>query len=377
MAWTVKTGIPEYVSWLESARVAILGSDYEWVGEYFWLLSERTLATAPFCAAGPLTCPDLNPLDFLGLVGAGRLGGGIQAASLGEKLTCFLQQKMFEAYCENVVAEGAHVCTLLYSQGTGVETGENRIIAARYVPPCDHLAIRKTSGPGTGGHIVYYSATTGFTGAIATGGFSGTTSDGESVYFWPWVQSARYIWVNSDGTWPDFWNFYACQTGTGEGTPYEAPPLERPPYALTPPSNEYPDIAALGAEMDNLERKLHVVIEQGITTQIDREWPLAIEGEVLPVETDEDVELVDVAGVIVTLSNIGNQTDERFGEPRELHRVGRIVFGTSAGWLAPIEITVTPQLFVGLPPGVTKVRLHLLPPTTGTMQMVKRVTPTG
>ena len=375
MAWVVKAGVPAYVNWLESARAAILGTDYEWVGDYFWLLSERTLDTAQFCSLGPLVCEPLNPLDFLGFVGAGRFGRGVQAASLGDKLTCFLQQRMFEVYCENTIPTGENVCTFLYSQVTGVESGGDRIIADRLVPACDKLAVGGGQPGGGQQHIVYYSDSHAFTGQIATGGVAGFTASGIPVILYDWVQHDRWIWVNGN-VGPNPWTFYACTTGTGVPTDYTPPPApERPPYAVQPPDQTYTDIADLGAELDLIERKLHVVIEQGISTQIDREWPLAVEGEVTPVESDEDVALVDVAGVIVTLSNIANQVDERFGEPRELHRVGRIVFGTEAGWLAPIEITVTPQLFVGLPPGVTRVRLHLLPPTTGTMQFVKRQTP--
>jgi hypothetical protein len=160
--------------------------------------------------------------------------------------------------------------------------------------------------------------------------------------------------------------------------PYVADEPVQPASAIPPEAGVYTTIADLGAELDRLEYKLHAVLDIGTQGTIRSTLALVPDAEPVSLEGDETVELVDEsAGFIVTVANIGNQTDERFGEPRMLHNLGRVVVGSATGWMPPIEITVSPMLICNLPPGVKYVRVHVLPPATATIQKLKAPAPVG
>ena len=401
MVWVKAPSAPDYAYAPEVVRALITGTSDAWMLDWLYLLNQTATDVNALCAAGPQDCAAFDAFDFLSAVTSGnRIGLAVNFGQLMMKLSCFAEQRLFGAYCVNtVVTEGNSwqdydvnpLCvtrvaevwnSVMYLGGVNLPagttfvrfnqlSGQSNQVYIGLADPTLNLAIGYDDQPSV--------AKTGLGGTDpVTGGY-------KEYDFSTWLAAhpnARPHLTARDGYHAppnDAWCFHIQFYGPGGTTtePYVPPPVDQPPTAIAPPAGDYPDIAALGRELDNIERKLHFVLEQGILQEIATVWPLTEDPEVLEPANDESIDLGDASGFIVTVSNPGLDVDESFGSPVEMRGVGRVVLGNGSAWMPPIPITVSPLLLTNLPPTITVCRVHVFVPATFTVQRLRRAAPVG
>lgn len=375
MPWQKKAGTPDYVNATQFFATAITGTSEDWLLQHLVLLGDRTLDVNALCAAGPFSCESLDALDFLGFLGGGRVGVAAGGIGLIPKLACFIDQRVFSAMCEQTMA--GFDCASIGTRNTWIPGASDNMWYFEDIPTgFTHMrvgVVNDNGHPGQCAAIAYGYSDGPPTNLGVIAAFSGV-STGFIGGEYPIQPTATKFAVRCDPNGATF-EVWFCNPGATEIPPEDIP---EPEGVLPPTTRDYPDIAALGAELDNVERKLHWLIDAQVSSQISNTYPMVPSEESTPVIDDSDIPLDEsVVGVLVVCSDLGNQTDERFGEPRQLHRLGRVVIGNDEGWLPPIEITVSPMLIASLPAGMTKARVHVLPPATAIVTLMKRQMPAG
>jgi len=379
MVWTKKFGAPDFAYPAEVTRAWIQGTPDAWIGDWLYLLGGVPINVPLLCAMGPQTCAPFDQLDFLSAVTSGnRFGIAVNFAQLLNKLSCFCMQRVFAAYCQDT---GPTVCQTLdrvsswnWATPSVMAKPSTSIVRVRY-------ELLGTEGGATGVDVQLYACNDA-TGSspvkidevLHLTGAAVTHINVDSSQGGPFLRVGGSAYPGGSG---QNATCIVCIDGTDPEGPFVPPDIYQPPTAIPPPAGNYPDIAALGAELDRIENKLHLVLEQGIQQEIASIWPLVESGEVETPTNDEDVELGDAAGFIVTVSNPGLDVDESFGAPIEMNGVGRVVLGNGVAWLPPIPITVSPLLLTNLPATITVCRVHVYVPATFTVQRLARAAPTG
>lgn len=368
MTWQKKAAAPAFANLAEEVEAIVTGGPDGWVLPWLDILGNQIIDVNAFCTAGPETCPPLDAFDFLGLVGGGRLGSTIGAAGLGAKLACFARQRMFSAYCEQPVPATTGCGPDFFPPTFGgdwviadVPAGTNEVFV----------------GGGHGGNVqqVYY----------VTNHDLNTINWSQGLH---WRTVAPDIYIDNTGRATatqmairiNAFRPYAYRLcGSAAHTDVFTPPVQAKPLTAIPPTPRvYATIPDLGKELDNIENKLHWILDTVVTGAYELHAASVVDGPSVTVQPNVDIPLLeDASGFIVTVSSIGNQTDEHFGEPRQLHRLGRVVIGNAAGWGPPLEITVSPMLITNLPPGTDRIRVHVEPPATATVVPLARVIPRG
>lgn len=359
MAWTKKAAAPAYANLTEEVLALITGGPDAWVLPWLDIVGNQIIDVNAFCADGPEVCDPLAPIDFLGFLGGGgRLGAGLNAAQLGPKLACFARNRLFGAYCEQIVpaSSGCGPDFVPFAPQHGwviadVPAGTNEVFV----------------GGGHGGNVqqVFY----------VTNHDLGTINWSQGL---SWRTVAPDIYIDNSGRATsrqmairinDFvpYAYRLCGAAAHTDT-YVAPAQPQPPTAIAPTPKVYATIPDLGVELDHLENKLHWVLESLIQRDVELHNANVVDAPPVTVQPNVDIPLLpDASGFIITVANIGNQTDMRFGEPRQLHRLGRVVLGNAGGWYSPIEITVNPMMVTNLPAGTDRIRVHVEPPATATV----------
>ena len=188
----------------------------------------------------------------------------------------------------------------------------------------------------------------------------------------PWPSGAVIdVFGKWGGTGTYHVRFYSPTTGvTTDHTPVAMPEPDGAPPALT--TRVYDTIADLGAELDRQEAKLDFLesgmrfLARGIAAS-----PAAAE-DAVPVVADEEIDITNALGVIVTIAGVPASVSEDFGVPVHLHRAGRVTLGTEAGWLPSYELTHSPFVVMPLPVGVTRSQVTVRPPMTATLAIIPK-----
>lgn len=401
MPWTMAPGAPAYAYPIEVVRAMILGTPDAWLTDWLWLIGGVPTAVAPLCAAGPQECEAFTEADFLSAATSGnRAGLAINLLQLVPKLQCFVEQRLFSAYCENTTVEPGPGAWLTYDGaacGTGPDVWDCLIWSGTTPLPRDASELRmyvSSGGAATIALAVSWNSpmTTGVSADVAQsgrtasgyGGVDAVVGGTRVLNIAPYQSSGRDLYpfmVRRGGTPPAIQPYCAVidyfGPTPGEPDTYDPPPVYQPPTAVAPPPGDYPDIAAVGAELDLIERKLEILLDDAANREVATLWPLVPVGGPFAVTNDTDISIPEGGGLVVAVTNIGNQTDESYGEPRRLHRLGRVTVGSSSGWLPPFDITVTPMMLVGLPLEVTRARVHVMSPAVAQVQILQRAQPVG
>jgi hypothetical protein len=382
MTWQKKSAAPDFARFLDTLKADVTGGPEAWTLPFLNQLADYTIDVNAFCAAGPEECASLEALDFIGfLPKPGWLGAALTTLGMREKLACFGRNRMFGAWCENVVGAGTYSTDLAADPCT-VAGPDNYFTAIRAIP-----------AGSTHYRVTWSGVTTPDTGHRWSTRLRFYTTSGGSITFDSFTDPAFVPPVSGrvygPGTIDASWHYYSCglvavDAGLvcghveadfdGGGTvPYTPPDLDQPDSAIPPAAGDYPDIASLGAKLDEIEEKLHNVI-YGVTQLQAESFPVVHEPVTAPVDaTNTTIDLDDdVIGVLVTVSDAAPFTDERFGVPFALHRLGRLVIGTVNGWAPSIDITVSPMLVWDLPPHPTQMAVYVAPPATATVQPLRR-----
>lgn len=369
MPWTKKPAAPNYANLTEEVLAIITGGPDAWVVPWLDIVGNQIIDVNAFCAAGPEVCDPLDAIDFLGFVPGGRFSRSIGVIGLAPKLACFLRNRLFSAYCELLVPA---------SSGCGPDVPPNLVDGGGWNimdVPAGTTSVYVQGGHGGNVQQVFYTSN------HTTGGID--WSHGLS-----WSTVAPDIYIDNDGRAID--RIMAIRTNAfrspsyklcgaaAHTTTYTPPVVPQPPTAIAPTPKVYGTIPDVGKELDRIEQKLHWVLNSLVSAEIELHAPSVVDAPPIAVQPNVDIPLLpDASGFIVTVANIGNQTDERFGEPRQLHRLGRIVLGNAGGWFSPIEITVNPMLVTNLPAGTDRIRVHVEPPATATVLALARAQPVG
>lgn len=380
MVWQKKAAAPDFARFLDRVKADVTGTPEAWTLPFLDQLSDYVVDVNAFCAAGPEECDSLDALDFLGfLPRPSWLGAGLTVLSLQDKLACFGRNRLFGAWCENVVPAGQYGNETCYRVDKAPAQNDVTRVTVDKPAGATHLKTRCSSTDGVSGSRVFYCQ------VIWLGLTSGDPHPMD--YIGPQNPNAVYTLTIPPGTTAVQFNNYdwvmggtVCTQWDGGGTaPYVPPTVVQPPTAIGPEPKVYVDIPDLGRELDSIEQKLHSLV-YGVTQLQVSDFPVVHEPVSAPVDaTNTEVPLEeDVIGVLITTSNVGPFADERFGLPVALHRLGRVVIGTVNGWGRPIDITVSPMLIWDLPPKPTRIVAYAAPPATVTVQPLRRaVGPVG
>jgi hypothetical protein len=388
VVWQKKAAAPAYARFLDRLKADVTGSAEAWTLPFLDQLSDYVVDVNAFCAAGPEECESLDAFDFIGfLPRPSWVGAGLTALGLQNKLACFGRNRLFGAWCENVVASGtwsdwfnATVC----ANHTTLGNWDTGIVAV----PAGSTQYRITFSDvtvwlyhGWQQRIIFYTDAGG-SGRVDYN--DGTPPTDPSAGFTTGIVNIpaghgffRIMLLAADAA--EVCGGVRIEFNGGGTSPYVPPLVTAPPSAVAPAPGVYPDIASLGVKLDEIEEKLHNVI-YNVTQLVINDFPVTHEPVTAPVDaTNAEVPLDDdVIGVLVTVSNAAPYADVRFGAPYSYHRLGRLVIGTVNGWGTPLDITVSPMLVWDLPPHPTRMAVYVAPPATATVQPLRRaVGPVG
>ena len=367
MVWTPKAGAPLHFQMRQAFSASILGDpDWAWLLPFATILSDKIETTAAFCGMGaPEHVPALSDLDFTGLIPTSGLGGAINAVYLAARLAAVAQERMFGQFCEQHVLTGvtcSHLANVAYGP---LAAGNQTFLGTTMLPAgANRLRLRWITGNEASLRTQNFCYNAGgYLGEVGNMLVSPGTPTNEVVL----IAGTDRVALNyaSSGTNTGTAEVLSCVDGSFEDhTP--TPQLE-PPAALPPEARAYPDIAALGAELDRQEFKL-----DNILSIIEF---IAANVAVPPVTTEAPTDAADgvkitpkAIGYVVAVSNIPAGANELFGEPRKFFKVARAAIGSVDGWLPSIEIDHTPFLIAPLPAGTDRIQVKVNPPATATIR---------
>ena len=376
MVWVKKSAAPDYVNALARVRLGLEGSADDWLLPWLNLIpAGLILDVNAFCGDGPPPAAEFTIDDFLGGLVGGPLGAGIAVFGLREKVNARAREHLFAILCEEHLTGGTH-CETFEADILMATTGQT------WAPPRNIIAGGATLkitcvALSTNGlhdmHVYWFAA-----GGYLTETFAASpllTAVGQ-VQNHAVPATADQFQISTNGAGQRVKLEFCGITGTINDHVPDA--IVQPDSAIPPEPGVYVDVGDLGAELDAIEQKLHWVLDytaHQLVTAID---PLVADDVVDVVDPEEDVELgPDVLGVIVTITDIPGSTDERFGEPRQLHNLGRVVLGNGTAWLPPVPITVSPMLLLKTDATITAVRVQTFPPAAATVTKLVRAAPVG
>jgi hypothetical protein len=380
MSWTAKPGVPVSFD-LASAFTSLVTGDTAWDWLLAWAPSFglQDTYTADFCAAGPPVW-EYSPLVWLPVAGRTPIQTALNIMARIQTARHLAEERVFGAYCEQSVPAGTYSIDLY--QRACVDYPGNWNSGVRPIPagsahmrvsfdnavaadPTHGWAVRIRYDPGADrtGEIDLVEGHVGGAGTLSYHPAPFTVTTGYTHYeIFVICEDGGSVCVD-----------VKVEFDGGGSTNFPLPDVTQPANYVAPATRTYDTIAQLGAELDAQELKLDLITQ--LVTFLASQTPIAPAGPVdepVPVEPDAPVDVTDAAGVIVTLASIPSWADENFGTPVQLHRIGRIDFGSADGWHTSVEITHTPMLVMPLPLGTTRMQVNTHPVVGATLQVLKK-----
>jgi hypothetical protein len=147
--------------------------------------------------------------------------------------------------------------------------------------------------------------------------------------------------------------------------------------------HDYPDLPALGHELDRLELKSDSML--GLLAQLVASDPSARLAAILALlgagsavidapaaaAADTVLDASGTVGAIVSFTDPGPEADVSFGLPTAYYHIGRVTYGTEAGWYAPQELRVNPLIIGPWGPDITRVQVAMYG-GTATVSFIRR-----
>lgn len=366
MAWSRKSTAPASVN-LTQAFIALVTGDpiWGWLVDWMPLIPDALIDVTALCAAGPPPAvAALSPLDFFGPTRPTPLSYVANKAGLIYKITSVVQDRLFGAYCENVVPAGG-TYSLFFS---GAPAGNTFLgPSTGWLIPAGATKVRITRLTNdTGGFSDLHHV--GYAGGVNTCNPTGAammpaigTSSLSDLSVCPTIDHAAWRTAGTGGTFSLEWFFPG-----GASLAYTPTSQPAPAGVIAPAVNAYASIADLGRELDRQEFKLEQIT--ALVTFLASYAGVGPVSSAPPVDAAAGV-LIDAAaiGYSIAVSNIPADADELFGVPPKYHRLGRATIGSANGWLPSIDLEHTPMLIAPLPPGVDRIQVVVNPPATATI----------
>jgi hypothetical protein len=374
--WTPKSTAPAAFDMGQAFGALISGQADSWLSAWLHLLGGELLSTANFCTNVSFDTPTLELSDFSSLVptstptliGAG-LAFGMTALSLQTKIAQYAAARIGAAFCES---GGVGLCHFLEFSGSLTATSPaswTPLAPVTIRPGCIGMSVN-IHNVGTEAAAFHILDSIAPTTSVAPGARfihtygqdSGDTPGLPSIGTFK-LEVALFgttavpflIEVSQHAT---------CTAGT-DAVPTIAPD---PPGLPPPATNVYVNIPDLGAELDVHEHKLDLIRDLLIYLTNTVAPPAITLAPTLP--ASGEIALQQAKGIVVSVSGIPPQTDETFGTPTKYHRLGRITFGTTAAWFAPIDISENPMIVAPIPPFATRVQISVQAPATASYMVV-------
>jgi hypothetical protein len=380
VTWQKKANAPAYVNMGETFTALITGDPtWGWLLGWVPVLGNPTVDVAALCAAGP---PEVQPITIADFIPTHPRNPReqIQAnVDLVARLRSLAYDRIYGAYCENVVAQGVfstyfsgrvcvdHATSNVWSSGVNpVPAGSTqyRVTFANVDPSIFHgwqQRIMFFTDAAQNGRVDYND------GHPPTDPSTGFTTGPVAVPAGHTHFSVVFIAADSQAACADV----LIEFNGGGTTPHD-PLLQPQPVGLPgrgPVTS--PTLPSMAAELDNIEFKLdHVTAQIDYLTSIIG-LPPSFSDPAVPVVPDSPVDLTGASGVVVTLSSIPAGADEQFSNPPKFHRIGRLTLGTKEGWLPSFDLEHNPLVVLPLPPGVTRAQVSVKPPTSATVTILR------
>jgi hypothetical protein len=375
VVWQPKLSAPLSFD-LRDAFAALITGDatWGWLANYLPMLDENHFDTTSFCSAGPSGADALDVSDF-NTGSRSPIGTWIQNIGLVLKLRSVAYDRIFSAYCENVVVGSGETCDLIAS---GSYTGgaiNNTGFFGQTAFPAGTTRFRISNVHTGSGQISLQFFAYNSGGDLGQYDFvKARVNDGVDGYFDKQFPTSTIIGCNLDTN--DIGghasaDVYACYPAATTTTDF-TPAVQAEPDNVIPPSTKtYTSYQDLGDELDALEFKA-AIIQQHLEYLTQFAAPaLNIADDPVAVDPDAPVSLVGAIGFLVTVSGIPSGSDELFGIPPKYHRLGRVTIGTDLGWFPSIDLTHSPLLIAPLPPGAHVCQVSVYPPATATVTVLR------
>jgi hypothetical protein len=374
MAWTPKPSAPAYFS-LADAFLALITGDPEWgwLVDWLTLVPNTGVATAPFCAEGPIFADALVATDFIPSSNPLDPRKAVQTAALMYRISAAARDRVFGAYCEQLTdtgvgtwgAEITWVAPKSVADGTQVITNP-RAFGAHAT--ATSVRVRMLSGPipsSSSQDYRIYHEPSGSVFASWNGGES--TPTGYATHSWTNGDTIADISFTIAGgaTYGISWN-------DGLSAEEHAPTDQPQPDGVTSPLRTVdPSLGGIASELERLEFKLDTlwpIVQSVAGATVDLGTP-----PIDPVDlvADTPLDVADAIGCVIAVSGIPSELDVGFGVPQRVARLGWVNLGTIDAWYPSIPLTHTPLVIRPFPPGTTRVSITQLPPgVSATVAMI-------
>jgi hypothetical protein len=147
-----------------------------------------------------------------------------------------------------------------------------------------------------------------------------------------------------------------------------------PDGAIVRTPGSYPDLAAVGRELDAQELKLDAILTYLAASGIivPRDGPPETETPHVA-DPDTKVDLKNAAGVILRATTVSPNVDVQFGPPKTYDGLGKVVFGSNGGYGPVMAINCDPMVIVPIPKGADGMWVTYFVPSSGTYQLIPKV----
>ena len=374
MPWKPKNSNPEVVS-LGQAFGALVSGDQSlsWLATFIPLVQDIQINVADLCAAGPPPDPELIHLPIIGPAGL-RLPPVPDVLYIAQRIQQVAMARVFGAYCMSDLGPGG-VAGGCVNFGPFTTPAASSVVFSDYYCPVsfEQLNVEWAGGPPCAvqdyildypGHVI------DFTEHTLGPDFLGYTR----TIHCPANSRVQLVSGGGFSTGTQV-NFSLCGLGADivGDTPFTQTP-QGPPSGWVPPvAGSYPDLPAVGRELDAQELKLDAILAFLMQSNIIIPPVGAPDPPPAALPINPAVPIVippDALGIVVTLTSWPGWTSEVFSVPPRLYKVGRVVFSGLGADGPAFDIEYAHQRFA-IPPHTDTVSLLLPAGVHGDYQVIR------
>lgn len=365
MPWTKKAAAPATFN-LQAAIAALITGDatWGWLLQWLPLVPQVTVDTAALCDKGPRVVAPFTAADFVADPHQAFDRALSQIGPNIDRIQSAAYDRVFEAYCENVVPAGGSYVN--FFEGGPLP---NTFLLDPRIPiptprPTQLRVTRLTADTGGFSDVHWVGYLNGSNVCNPTGpGMMPAlgASASADLTVCPTINEVGVRTAGTGGTFRMEW-FYPG----GSVQTHPATPQPQPSGVVAPITNVYTSYADLGAELDRQELKLDFILgvveilaQRGIMGPTTSDPPVPVTGA--PVIAPGAI------GYRIDVANIPAGAGEMFGAPPKYHRIGRYTLGSSNGYLAAVDLEHAQTLVAPLPPGIDRIQVVVNAPETATV----------